>query len=46
MRAKFSDPLSVTSGVKQGCALASTLFGMMFSDMLTDAFQDVDSYTY
>ena len=37
---EFSDPFSVTNGVKQGCVLASTLFSMMFSAMLTDAFQD------
>ena len=37
---EFSDPLPVTNGVKQGCVLASTLFSMMFSAMLTDAFQD------
>ena len=30
----------MTNGVKQGCVLASTLFSMMFSAMLTDAFQD------
>ena len=28
---------------KQGCVLASTLFSMMFSAMLTDAFQDGDN---
>ena len=33
----------MTSGVKQGCVLASTLFSMMFSAMLTDAFQDGDN---
>ena len=33
----------VTNGVKQGCVLASTLFSMMFSAMLTNAFQDGDS---
>ena len=38
---EFSDPVPVRNGVKQGCALASTLFSMMFSAMLTDAFQDV-----
>ena len=37
---EFSDPFPVTNGVKQGCVLASTLFSMMFSAMLTDAFQD------
>ena len=39
---EFSDPFPVTNGVEQGCVLASTLFSMMFSAMLTDAFQ----YTY
>ena len=39
----FSDPFPVTNRVKQGCVLASTLFSMMFSDMLTDAFQDGDN---
>ena len=37
---KFSDPFPVTNGVKQGCVIASTLFSMMSSAMLTDAFQD------
>ena len=40
---EFSDPLPVTNGVKQGCILAPTLFSMMFSAMLTAAFQDDDS---
>ena len=40
---EFSGPFPVTSGVKQGCVLASTLFSMMFSAMLTDAFQDSDN---
>ena len=35
---EFSDPFPVTNGVKQGCVLASTLFSMMFSAMLTDTF--------
>ena len=39
---EFSDPFPVTNGVKQGCVLASTLFSMMFSAMLTDALQDGD----
>ena len=39
----FSDPLPVTNGVKQGCVLAPTLFSMMFSAMLTAAFQDGDN---
>ena len=33
----------MTNGVKQGCVLASTLFSMMFSAMLTDAFHDGDN---
>ena len=40
---EFSDPFPVTNGVKQGCVLASTLFNMMFSAMLTDVFQDGDN---
>ena len=37
---EVSHPFLVTNGVKQCCVLASTLFSMMFSAMLTDAFQD------
>ena len=40
---EFFYPFPVTNGVKQGCVLASTLFSMMFSVMLTDAFQDGDN---
>ena len=40
---EFSVPFPVTNGVKQGCVMAPTLFSMMFSAMLTDAFQDVDA---
>ena len=40
---EFSDPFPVTNGVKQGCVLASTLFSMMFSAMLTNAFHDGDN---
>ena len=39
---KFSNLFPVINGVKQGYVLASTLFNMMFSAMLIDAFQDVD----
>ena len=42
---EFSDSFPVTNEVKQGCVLASTLFSMMFSAMLTDAFQDGDNGT-
>ena len=37
------EPFPVTNGVKLGCFMAPTLFSMMFSAMLTDAFQDVDA---
>ena len=40
---EFSEPFEVTNGVKQGCVLAPTLFNMMFSAMLMDAFQDSDT---
>ena len=40
---EFSNPFPVTNGVKQGCVLAPTLFSIMFSAMLTDAFQDGDN---
>ena len=40
---EFSYAFPVTNGVKQGCVLASTMFSMMFSAMLTDAFQDDDN---
>ena len=34
----YSEPFHVGNGVKQRCVLAPTLFSMMFSAMLTDAF--------
>ena len=37
-----SPDFAVTNGVKQGCVLAPTLFSMMFSAMLTEAFNDDD----
>ena len=37
---KYSDEFAVTNGVKQGCVLAPTLFSMMFSAMLIDAYKD------
>ena len=33
-----SDAFDITSGVKQGCVLAPTLFGIFFSVMLRHAF--------
>ena len=40
---EFSEPFEVTNGVKQGCIMAPTLFSMMFSAMLIDAFQKSDA---
>ena len=37
-----SEPIAVTNGVKQGCVLAPTLFSIMFSAMLSEAFRDDD----
>ena len=35
-----SESFEVTNGVKQGCVLAPTLFSIMFSGMLENAFPD------
>ncbi|BHF78320.1 hypothetical protein SprV_0602143300 [Sparganum proliferum] len=35
-----SEAFAVTNGVKQGCVLAPTLFSIMFSAMLMDAYRD------
>nr|VZI27907.1 unnamed protein product [Spirometra erinaceieuropaei] len=35
-----SEAFAVTNGVKQGCVLAPTLFSLMFSAMLVDAYRD------
>ena len=40
---EYTEPFSLTNGVKQGCVMAPTLFSMVFSAILTDAFQDVDA---
>jgi hypothetical protein len=40
---EMSQPFPVTNGVKQGCVLAPTLFSLMFSAMLTDAFSGSDT---
>ncbi|XP_046846768.1 uncharacterized protein LOC124440414 [Xenia sp. Carnegie-2017] len=37
---EYSEPFPVTNGVKQGCVLAPTLFSMVFTAMLTDAYHD------
>uniref|UniRef100_A0A8C7Z6H7 Reverse transcriptase domain-containing protein n=1 Tax=Oryzias sinensis TaxID=183150 RepID=A0A8C7Z6H7_9TELE len=38
-----SQPFPVTNGVKQGCVLAPTLFSLLFSAMLSDAFRNGDT---
>ena len=43
---EFSEPFEVTNGVKQGYDIAPTLFSMMFSAMLMDAFQDRDQVPF
>ncbi|VDM03132.1 unnamed protein product [Schistocephalus solidus] len=35
-----SEAFAVTNGVKRGCVLAPTLFSLMFSTMLIDAYRD------
>ncbi|BHF72420.1 hypothetical protein SprV_0401548500 [Sparganum proliferum] len=35
-----SEAFAVTNGVKQGCVLVPTLFSLMFSAMLMDAYRD------
>ena len=40
---EFSEPFEVTNGVKQGCDMAPTLFSMMLSAMLMNAFQNSDT---
>ncbi|KYO29286.1 hypothetical protein Y1Q_0017935 [Alligator mississippiensis] len=38
-----SEPFLVTDRIKQGCVLAPTLFNIMLSAMLTDAFRDCNA---
>ena len=42
-KGEYSDPFPVPEGVKQDCVMAPTLFSMMFSAILTDAYQDCDA---
>ena len=42
LAAKPSEVFPVTNGFKQGCVLVLTLFSMMFSAMLSDAFRDCE----
>ena len=39
---EMSDPFPIKNGVKQGCVIAPTLFGIFFSALLASAFKDVD----
>ena len=41
-----STPFSIKSGVKQGCVLAPTLFGIFFSLLLSHAFRSSDEGVY
>ena len=41
-----SDPFPINSGVKQGCVLAPTLFGIFFSMLLFHAFKDNEDGIY
>ena len=41
-----SEPFPISSGVKQGCVLAPTLFGIFFSTLLSYAFQNNDDGVY
>lgn len=41
-----SEPFPISSGVKQGCVLAPTLFGIFFSTLLSYAFHDNDDGVY
>ena len=38
----FSATFNVSNGVKQGCVLAPTLFSIMFSMLIRDAFHETD----
>ena len=40
---EYSEPFPVTNGVNQGCFMVPTLFSIMLSAMLTDAFKDCDA---
>lgn len=42
----FSEPFTVSNGTKQGCVLAPTLFTIVFSVMLLDAFKDTERGIY
>lgn len=43
MCGELSDPFSISNGIKQGCVLAPTLFGLFFAAVLQDATSDLKS---
>ena len=43
---EVSESFSITKGVKQGCVLALTLFSVLLSSMLDEAFQDMGEEIY
>ena len=43
---EVSDTFAITNAVKQGCALAPTLFSIFLSAMLKDAFRDTGDVVY
>ena len=40
---EFSEHIEVTNGINESCVMTPTLFSMMFSIMLMDAFHDSDT---
>ena len=42
---EFSEPFEITNGVKQGCVMAPTLFRMVVSVMVMNAFQDSERFS-
>ena len=43
---EVSDTFAITNGVKQGCALAPTLFSVFLSAMMEEAFRDMGDGVY
>lgn len=45
-QSSFSEPFTVTNGVKQGCVLAPTLFSILFAVMIRNAFREESAGVY